>query len=74
MKVWLAARLRDWADRIDDEHATAVTSMTITCEAGEGWVLHQGFRGDAPMVGRGIPVRFLRHEYHRGHTEAARPI
>ena len=58
----LAAWLRKWADRIDDERAIKRAGVSFTFERGKG----KAVRDD----GKGCPLYFIQSEYERAHTEA----
>lgn len=58
----LAAWLRMWADRIDDNGAIKRAGVSFTFERGKGQVV----RTD----GKGCPLYFIQSDYERAHDEA----
>lgn len=58
----LAAWLRKWADRIDDDGAIKSVPTSFTLETGEGMRIRED--------GKGCPLWFIQSDYERAHTEA----
>lgn len=61
----LARHLHAWAGRLDPAvDFRCATSLTLTLEAGQGWVLHFG-------DDQGLPVWYRNPEYRRAHDDAS---